>query len=233
MAKDLPYFKFFCSEWTDGDITLEDYETQGLFINICSYYWSNNCNLELVKLQKRFKNETMLDVLIENNIIKINGKFILITFLDKQLIEREEQSTVKSKGGKASAEARRLLKIQQQFNTSSTENQHVLKSCSTESQLLRGEKIREDKIRKENIINNSAFVSECKISTQWIEVTAMHNKIKPDVVNLFLETFESHLITMEEQKKTVKEYKEHFTNWLRSQDLSNFRVKAIGKTNQI
>ena len=33
MAKDLPYFKFFCSEWNDGDITLEDFNLQGLFIN--------------------------------------------------------------------------------------------------------------------------------------------------------------------------------------------------------
>ena len=47
MAKSLPYFKFFCSEWSDGDITLEDYQTQGLFINICAYYWSNECIVEL------------------------------------------------------------------------------------------------------------------------------------------------------------------------------------------
>ena len=49
MAKDLPYFKFFCSEWNDGDITLESYEAQGVFINICSYYWSNECNVNFDK----------------------------------------------------------------------------------------------------------------------------------------------------------------------------------------
>ena len=57
MAKDLPYFKFFCSEWNDGDITLEDYEIQGLFINICSYYWSSGCEVSLQKVKKRFRNE--------------------------------------------------------------------------------------------------------------------------------------------------------------------------------
>ena len=51
MAKDLPYFKFFCSEWNDGDITLEDFKTQGLFINICSYYWSNECELRAFKIR--------------------------------------------------------------------------------------------------------------------------------------------------------------------------------------
>ena len=55
MAKDLPYFKFFCSEWSDGDITLEDFETQGLFINICAYYWSNECIVSLDKVNKKFK----------------------------------------------------------------------------------------------------------------------------------------------------------------------------------
>ena len=55
MAKDLPYFKFFCSEWSDGDITLESYEAQGLFINICSYYWSNECDVNYKKLLKKFR----------------------------------------------------------------------------------------------------------------------------------------------------------------------------------
>ena len=239
MAKDLPYFKFFCSEWSDGDITLETYEMQGLFINICAYYWSNECTLEVSKLKKRFRNDTnLVDLLIKNNLLKQIAGFIKISFLDEQKLEREEQSKIKSKGGKASAEAKKLLKIQQTVNTTSTENQHVLNSCSTESQVLREEKIREEKIREEkireeNIINNNAFVSECKNSSQWLEVTAMQNKITTDIVKIFIDTFETHLITMQEQKKTVKEYKEHFTHWMKKQDLSNFRKSVIGKTNQI
>ena len=55
MAKDLPYFKFFCSEWSDGDITLEDLHVQGLFINLCAYYWSNECNITLTKARKKFR----------------------------------------------------------------------------------------------------------------------------------------------------------------------------------
>jgi hypothetical protein len=31
---------------------------------------------------------------------------------------------------------------------------------------------------------------------------------------------------MQEQKKTVKEYKEHFTHWMKKQDLSNFRESS-------
>jgi len=85
MAKDLPYFKFFCSEWSDGDITLEDYETQGLFINICAYYWSNECVLELSKLKKRFKeNAVLIELLINNNLIKVNDNIVFINFLNEQ-----------------------------------------------------------------------------------------------------------------------------------------------------
>ena len=55
MAKDLPYFKFFVSEWNDGDITLEDFQTQGLFVNLCAYYWSNECEITLTKAIKKFR----------------------------------------------------------------------------------------------------------------------------------------------------------------------------------
>ena len=136
MAKDLPYFKFFVSEWSDGDITLEDMETQGLFINLCSYYWSQECNVTLAKAKKRFKHNTkLIDTLLESDIISVDGDDVCIRFLNEHQEERLEQSKVRSKGGKASAEARRLTKLQQETNTSSTQIQHVLTSCSTESQL--------------------------------------------------------------------------------------------------
>jgi hypothetical protein len=60
----------------------------------------------------------------------------------------------------------------------------------------------------------------------------MQNKVSTNVINIFLDSFENHLITMQEQKKTVKEYKEHFTHWMKKQDLSNFREK-VSKVKQI
>ena len=73
MAKDLPYFKFFCSEWNDGDITLETYEHQGLFINICSYYWSNECNVNFDKLLKRFRgNDELIGDLSAAGLFKLD-----------------------------------------------------------------------------------------------------------------------------------------------------------------
>lgn len=227
MAKDLPYFKFFCSEWSDGDITLEDYETQGLFINVCSYYWSNNCNLELIKLKKRFRNDNNLDNLIDAKIIKVNGNFISISFLDKQLIEREEQSSTKSRGGKASAEAKRLLKIQQQFvsnstenqhvlNSSSTENQHMLKSCSTEAQVLREDKIREDNITSISVIKFEDAVKICLFDENWKADVERVYKIDRNKIQHALTDFTNHCGTIgENTDKSLKNFKKHFTNWVR------------------
>jgi len=101
MAKDLPYFKFYCSEWTDGDITLEDLKTQGLFINICSYYWSRECQVSLQNIQKRFRNNSkQLQNLLKAKIIKESGDNVLIQFLDKQWLEREKIKLRNQKNGK-------------------------------------------------------------------------------------------------------------------------------------
>ena len=102
MAKDLPYFKFFCSEWNDGDITLESYKTQGIFINICSYYWSNECDVTLKNLKKKFRSNTEdIDYLIKERLIKSKEDYISISFLDEQCIERGKLSNTNSKNAKS------------------------------------------------------------------------------------------------------------------------------------
>lgn len=100
MAKDLPYFKFFCSEWTDGDITLEDFEIQGLYINVCSYYWSNECYLSIDKLKKRFKHNVIdIDSLLKDDLLYNENGYLSIHFLDEQLEERKQTSKRNSKNG--------------------------------------------------------------------------------------------------------------------------------------
>jgi uncharacterized protein YdaU (DUF1376 family) len=155
MAKDLPYFKFFCSEWNDGDITLETYEHQGLFINICSYYWSNECNVPYDKLLKRFRGcDDLLNDLSAAGLFKIvEGRFLSISFLDEQREERELTSKKNSDAGKLSAKKRALKKLEvQKANELSTETQRALNLRSTKTQPLREEEIRREEIRKETVI---------------------------------------------------------------------------------
>jgi hypothetical protein len=105
MAKDIPYFKFYINEWINGDITLEEMEIQGVFINICSYYWSKDCELNLSNLKKKFRGyESKIDVLIQSGIIKVDNEKIVIMFLNEQLQSKAVQKITNrdngSKGGR-------------------------------------------------------------------------------------------------------------------------------------
>ena len=108
MAKELPYFRFTVSEWQNGDITLESMEAQGVFINICCYYWISDCRLPLAKLKQRLSTAiATIDLLLEQNIIKEIDGFIVIDFLDDQLeslqAERLKKQIAGKKGGLARA----------------------------------------------------------------------------------------------------------------------------------
>ena len=98
MAKDSPYFKFHVSEYNDGDIQLCSLEAQGLFINVCSLYWSRECNLLLSKAKKLFKvRDKVWQELIDENVIKVEDDLVSVSFLDEQLIERDKLSKQNSK----------------------------------------------------------------------------------------------------------------------------------------
>jgi hypothetical protein len=160
MAKDLPYFKFFVSEWNDGDITLEDYNIQGLFINVCSYYWSNECIVSNAKLYKKFKNNSKdIDYLIQECFIKVLEDSVSISFLDEQLSDRNATSNRNSLAGKASAEKRRLAKLEQQSNTNPTPVKIPLNGNPTIKR--REEEIREEKKRVDN--------NKQTIFTSWLD----------------------------------------------------------------
>lgn len=121
MAKELPYFKFYTSEWLDGDITIETLETQGLFINICALYWSKEGDIYLDKIKKRFRfaQESCFSALIDEQMIKVDeDDKITISFLDEQLEERENLSKTNSLNGKKGGRPKK----RNESETKATEN---------------------------------------------------------------------------------------------------------------
>lgn len=94
MARDLPYFKFYVSEWNDGDITLCSLEAQGLFVNLCSLYWSLKGKLFYASAMRRHSdcNASAWEELIKSNCIKILNDKIVINFLDEQMHEMSKIS---------------------------------------------------------------------------------------------------------------------------------------------
>jgi hypothetical protein len=99
MAKGLPYFKFTPTEWLTGDICCEDFEVQGLFINICALYWQRDGKLSVEDINKRYKKPTAFNSLIDR-FISVTDGLITIDFLEEQLEERGHQSVVNSANGK-------------------------------------------------------------------------------------------------------------------------------------
>ena len=152
MAKELPYFKFYVSEWNDGDITLEDYEVQGLFINICSYYWSNECNLTLKKAEKKFRNAEpdLWQTLITEQLIKVDDKgYLSISFLDEQAQERDKLCSTNAVNAKKGWDKRRENK-RKESETNATASKPQSESDAKGMQ-YREEERREEKKRKEDI----------------------------------------------------------------------------------
>jgi hypothetical protein len=104
--KELPWFKYNTGQYLTGEITTCSYETQGIFANICCYYWNKAGNYFLDIAKKRFPvNIENIDELIELDIMKVDedGKLV-INFLDEQLVEKERVSKRNAvngrKGGK-------------------------------------------------------------------------------------------------------------------------------------
>jgi len=100
MAKELPYFKFYCSEWISGSITLESMCVQGLFINICALYWFKSGDITTTEIHRRIKlKQADFNRLVESNFIKIDGELVKISFLDEQFLQRNHKSCTNSKNG--------------------------------------------------------------------------------------------------------------------------------------
>lgn len=108
--KELPYFRFTVQEWQNGDISLESYQLQGLFINICCYYWLKDCSITLALLEKKFFNDVSnIKQLINLGIIKhqIDTDILTINYLNEQFDTlsniRKDRVEAGSKGGKQKA----------------------------------------------------------------------------------------------------------------------------------
>jgi hypothetical protein len=144
MAKELPYFKFEPNQWENGNIQMCTREGKGLFIDLCSMYWSRLGDLPLkLAVQKLCDgNATALDSLISDNIFTVIDSMICIDFLNEQLGEFENTSNQNSKNAREGWEKRRKRDILSDRNATASNPQ-------SESDAIREEKIKVDKKKEE------------------------------------------------------------------------------------
>lgn len=138
MAKELPYFKFEPAEYLTKDISFCSIGSQGLFVNICSYYWQRQCNLTIEQVSRRFNYPNELKELIDEGIIDVENLVIKIKFLDLQYKDATNLSTKNSfNGSKGGRPKKNPNESQTKPNLNPNESQ------------TKG--IREDKIIEDNI----------------------------------------------------------------------------------
>lgn len=186
MSKDIPYFKFFTSEWMNGEITLEDYELQGIFVNLCAYYWHRECSLNMKQAEKKLKTKRITE-LIEIEIISETNGILVIEFLDEQFEEFFERRERLSKAGKKGALSKARKKLEQ-----TTLKPPLNKEVSNPS-TLREDKKREDKKREDNTESldfsklleyyNSLFNRRCTVVPQKAK-TSLNARIKEGFTKL-------------------------------------------------
>ena len=160
----------------------------------------------------------------DNKLIKM--AFIPIKLaLKRDLKKFEEVKKKRSEAGRRSAEIRAEQKL--------TESTLVESAEQTSTNSTVSDKDNVNVNVKGKVIDNIIYSKSCLRDLQWLETTAMQNFVKIDVIKLFIDTFVNHLITHQEQKKDLKSFKSHFSNWLNKQNLAQFREKKVGKTNQV
>jgi hypothetical protein len=156
MAKELPYFKFEPSEWDNGNIQMCSRESKGLFIELCSIYWTRLGELPYaLALQKLCNgNKDAMQELIKHNIIGIINEQIIIEFLDEQLSEFSETSE------------KRRIAANKRWNDASA--LHV----DSKSNAIREDNIREEKKKqeetKQKIALSGIFLLE-GVQSAWLE----------------------------------------------------------------
>ena len=197
MAKELPYFKFEPAEYLTKDISFCSLSAQGLFINICSYYWQRNCKLTKEQLLKRLNYQDELNELIDEGVIDLEGSNISLKFLDIQLVDVAKTSTQNSING---AKGGRPKKAKP--NPKESENKPTALIPLSETKGIREEEIKEDKITPISIETSpqiNTILTEEVFIKRWCDARTHYDKVP---------TFIKKLTTFErvDFKELVRDY---------------------------
>jgi hypothetical protein len=234
MAKELPYFKFEPAEYLTKNISFCSLSAQGLFINICSYYWQRNCRLTIDQVLKRLNYREEVDELISEGIIDLNGEFITIKFLDNQLFDVEKTSKQNSANGAKGGRPKKPTE---------SENKPTALIPLSETKGIREDEIKEDEIKEEeeelplpldndfdlfwNKYNKKIDSTKCK---------AKFNKLSKIKIETILKVVDSYVAATSDVQ-----YRKNPLTWLNGECWKDVEVntflptkdKPFGKSNQL
>jgi hypothetical protein len=144
MAKELPYFQFEPAEYLTKDVSFCSLSAQGLFVNICAYYWQRQCDLTKEQFLRRFNFINEFEELIKEGVIDVIDGVIKIKFLDNQFVKATEFSKEQSRKGALGGRPKKP-------NESQTKAE--IKPNESQTKAIREDKIKEDKIKVNKRVN--------------------------------------------------------------------------------
>ena len=156
MSKELPYFKFFPTEWLLGRINNENATIQISFLKSCCLYWQKDCKLNVNELSV-YVPLVKIKYLIEEDYIQCRyiDEFtkknkIKIKFLDEQKLELSEKRNKKVEagrlGGKQSALNRKKKTKKDYINELTTHPDPNMRIHKDTAKLLIEDKIKRGEI---------------------------------------------------------------------------------------
>ena len=220
MAKELPYFKFEPAEWMFGRIQKRSLEVQANFINLCCKYWHKLGDIKVREAELDYGKNVIAE-LFEFEIIIKDQEVIKIKFLDDQLVEVREFAESQRLKGKKSGEKRKQKDsslVEPLFNHGSTDDQPTIRR-----EEKRIEENRKEEKRRDDLDFNSDFESSKKLEDVLpkyleqriaIETAAKNCRMSVEDVRYSAIVFKDQLLAKGVISKSLKDFTEHFYNWL-------------------
>lgn len=179
----LPFFKFFCSEWIQGEITGLDLAPQGLFVNICAHYWFKDCKLSLQYCRKiPFFNQTAFDELVRANLIKVTNDQISITFLNVQWESRIKKRVSGQTNGKKGGRPKKPKN-----NPTKTENKTQTEPNTKDNRIdipLRGDRYVGVNIGLDSEGHGNGSTNSDRLTALWGRLSSKVNLSSDEIKNL-------------------------------------------------
>lgn len=217
MAKDLQWFKFSPLDWMTGRIRREPVKVQVAFLELICQYWKNDCSMTIQQAELEVD---CLPQLMKKKIVKADGDFIKIHFLDVQMESIDETSVKRSNAAKERWKEKDKRVMQVHASALLLQNTPMQNDA---------EKIREEKTREERESYTHAKEAFEDITTNYLETEPQRNIIKnkgwTSATEKDINALLYHYLELQGDLtlRTKSDIKKHFRSWLNKYDVTELQ----------